>query len=149
MRKPAAPLMNASPSVPLSDPPAAKGSHPLRFYRGISKSLHFIRRAQERGLREDVLEFILEFGTEFYGMGALHLTVLEKDLPPTQRRNPLASKARDWIVVCEGGDQGITCYRRKNAAKFLKRKPKTRLSDSQLHERKDMNDIKMKVGECA
>ena len=104
----------------------------LTIYRGISRSLHFIRRAEERGLREEVLEFILTYGSEWHRMGAMHLTVIERDLPTDVRGCAMAGKAKDWIVVLRDSDLPITCYRRANAARFLKKKGKTRWSDVQV-----------------
>ena len=108
----------------------------LTIHRGVSKSLHFIRRAEERGLREDVMEFIMTFGSSWYRMGATHLTVVQRHLPQEVRGCVLAAKAEDWIVVIAEGDVPITCYRRANAARFLKKKDKTRWSDIQVVERR-------------
>ena len=130
------PALTAPYSAPGTFAPA------LRVYQNISSSLHFVRRAQERGLKEEVLEFILAFGTEFHRSGALHLTVLERDLPKLHRASPLASKARDWVVLISDTDLGITCYRRKNAASYLKKKSRRKLSEAQLMSRRTAQPAK-------
>lgn len=122
-----------SPTTRPVDSPSPTG---VTVHRGIAKSLHFIRRAEERGLREDVLEFVLAYGTEWRRMGASHLTVVERDLPPSIRGCSMAAKAKDWIVVITDGDMPITCYRRTNAVGFLRRKDKRSWSETQIEERR-------------
>lgn len=124
------------PQSPNAPTPVSTTQEPVKVHHGIARSLHFIRRAEERNLREDVLEFILTWGSEFYCTGALHLTVLERSLPRNLRGSPLAAKARDWIVVFSENDAALTCYRRTRAAQFLRKKPKARLSEAQLQNRK-------------
>ena len=119
-------------ALPLVVPTQAVPCPEVQVYRGISRSLHFIRRVQERGLDEPVLEFILTFGREYQRCGATHLTVLDKDLPKALRNSPMARKAHDWVVLFAEDDTGLTCYRRKNAVRYLKKKSPRRLSGDQL-----------------
>lgn len=122
--------------LPAAQPVDSTHSLGVTVYRGIAKSLHFIRRAEERGLREEVLEFVLTYGTEWRRMGASHLTVVERDLPPWVRGCAMAAKAKDWIVVITDGDLPITCYRRTNAVRFLRRKDKRSWSETQIAEKR-------------
>ncbi len=126
-------LATAEPIGPSHPEPGLTG---LTIYRGIAKSLHFIRRAEERGLREEVLEFILTFGTEWRRARATHLTVVERDLPQGVRGSAMAAKAKDWIVLISDDDVPITCYRRAGAVRFLSRKDKRSWSEDQITERR-------------
>ncbi len=131
-------------NLPAIDAPSIQGTPApsLRVYQNISSSLHFMRRAQERGLKEEVLEFILAFGAEFHRSGALHLTVMERDLPKQLRSSTLASKAKDWVVLIAEIDLAITCYRRKNAASYLKKKSRRKLSEEQMMARRSAQTTK-------
>jgi len=126
-------LTTAEPNVPSHPEP---GLTRLTIHRGIAKSLHFIRRAEERGLREEVLEFILTFGTEWRRARATHLTVVERDLPQGVLGSAMAGKAKDWIVLISDDDVPITCYRRAGAVRFLSRKDKRCWSEDQITERR-------------
>jgi hypothetical protein len=93
---------------------------------------HFIERRARRQLREDVLDFILEFGARARASGMTHVTVLERDLPAAWRDSSLARQARGWIVLLSDQERLITCYRRGDANRFIRRKPKRRMSDAQV-----------------
>lgn len=93
---------------------------------------HFEQRADERHLRSDVLDFILIYGSEIRAAGATHLTVHRRCLPAEVRDSDIARRSHDWIVVIADDGVALTCYRRWSAARFLKHKPKRRLSDAQL-----------------
>jgi hypothetical protein len=93
---------------------------------------HFIERRARRQLREDVLDFILEFGARARASGMTHVTVLERDLPAAWRDSSLARQARGWIVLLSDRERLITCYRRGDANRFIRRKPKRRMSDAQV-----------------
>jgi hypothetical protein len=54
--------------------------------------------------------------------GAVHLTVLDRDIPPDLRGSELSRKARDWIVITTRDGRLVTCYRRRHAWRFLQRK---------------------------
>lgn len=83
---------------------------------------HYRERAEQRGLSPEVESFLLRWGTEVQAGGARHLTLLRRDLPRALRDSENAERARDWILV--GGEDGalITCYRRRNAWRFLQKK---------------------------
>lgn len=123
-------------AVPVEQAPPPASQAGLTVHRGIARSLHFIRRAEERGLREEVLEFILTFGTEWRRARASHLTVVERHLPKGVRGTVMAAKAKDWIVLISDDDVPITCYRRTGAVRFLSRKDKRSWSEDQIIERR-------------
>lgn len=97
---------------------------------------HFLERKAQRGLRDDVLDFILLHGREAHAVGALHLTIVERELPPELRTTRLARLARDWVVLVTPDASLLTCYRRREAMRFLKRKPKRQLSWGQMVHRR-------------
>lgn len=93
----------------------------MRHRFPLLETRHFATRAAQRGLSSEVLAFVVEFGREFPSGGATSLTVLDRDLPAALRRSPMAGEARDWVVVQKHGHL-FTCYRRKGASRFLRRK---------------------------
>lgn len=100
--------------------------------RSFALTTHFLERRARRQLREDVLDFILEFGVRARAAGMTHVTVLERDLPTAWRYSALARQARGWIVLLSDQERLITCYRRGDASRFIRRKPKRRMSDTQV-----------------
>ncbi len=87
---------------------------------------HFTARAQHRGLRGDVLDFVLGYGVEVEAADAHSYTVVEKLLPADLIGAPIVRRAREWVVVTSRDGVLITCYRRKAAARFLKVKSERR-----------------------
>jgi hypothetical protein len=89
-----------------------------------ARTRHFVERACHRGLRPEVLDFILAYGIEFRAAGATSLTVLERRLPAAIADAPVVRRARGWIVVTTDDGVLLTCYRRGDASRFLRTKPK-------------------------
>jgi hypothetical protein len=87
---------------------------------------HYESRAAERALRPNVEEFLMTWGTERRAAGATHITLVRRDLPPDLQGCEEAARAEDWIIVA--GDDGtlVTCYRRANAWRFVRRKSEFR-----------------------
>ncbi|WP_223643750.1 hypothetical protein [Corallococcus sp. EGB] len=83
---------------------------------------HYKARAAERALRSDVEEFLMTWGTEIRAAGATHITLVRRDLPVDLQDSEEAVRAEGWIVVA--GDDGslVTCYRRNDAWRFVRRK---------------------------
>lgn len=98
----------------------------------IPTTHHFIERAAQRRLHPAVLQFILAFATELRVCGANHLTIVERELPEAVRNTELARRARGWIVLQADDGSLLTCYRRQDAWRFLRRKTKRKLSNAQL-----------------
>lgn len=73
-------------------------------------SLHFMRRQKQRGLRRDVLNFILEFGEFQFSRHATWLVVERQRLPVPLKNSSLALRAARWLVMMNDGVL-ITCYR--------------------------------------
>jgi hypothetical protein len=86
----------------------------------------FVEQCARWKLREEVVAFILEFGMPARACGATHLTVHERDLPWNLRDSSLARQARGWILILNDEDKLLTCYRRQDAARFLRQKSKRR-----------------------
>lgn len=92
---------------------------------------HFLLRCAERGLRTDLRDFILVHGCEFRAAGATHLVVLERRLPVELQGTEIARRARGWILLLADDGTPLTCYRRFDATRMLRRKPKLRLTREQ------------------
>lgn len=86
----------------------------------------FVEQSARWKLREEVIGFILEFGTPARACGATHITVHERDLPWSLRDSSLSRQARGWILILNDEDRLLTCYRRQDASRFLRQKPKRR-----------------------
>ena len=86
---------------------------------------HFRERTQARGLKAEILDFILVWGTAVHAAGACHLVVLRRDLPKDVRSDPRVEQATQWVIVmsCDGTCLA-TCFRNDEAHKFVKAKPK-------------------------
>lgn len=76
----------------------------------IVLSDHFAKRQEQRGLRRDVLNFILEFGKLRFSRKATWLVVERRTLPAYLRNSSLALRAAQWVVMVNDGVL-VTCYR--------------------------------------
>lgn len=87
---------------------------------------HYRSRAAERALRSDVEEFLMTWGTETRAAGATHITLVRRDLPVDMQGIEETARAEGWIIVV--GDEGslVTCYRRNDAWRFVRRKSQMR-----------------------
>lgn len=83
---------------------------------------HYCHRRAERALRPDVESFVMTYGTERRACGATHMTVVRSDLPPELRDAKIADRAEGWIVVAADDGSLLTCYRRSDAWKHIRRK---------------------------
>jgi hypothetical protein len=83
-------------------------------------SAHFSHRRKQRGLRSDVLQFILEYSDIRFAKGATWLVVGRKTLPPHVRNTSLADRAARWLVLVKDGVL-VTCYRSDNPIRHLRR----------------------------
>jgi hypothetical protein len=88
---------------------------------------HAAARLAHRGLKRELLEFILDFGHRETGSGGTWHAVYERELPSYLRRSPLADAARSWIVLTSVSDDAvITAYPRKDASRHIRQKCRKR-----------------------
>lgn len=85
---------------------------------------HSQERAGQRCITDELLTWVLTYGTPTNRQGVTFFTVFSKDLP-----NDLAPTIRQKIknlvvLIAADGRKIITCYRAKNAVKYLKKKRK-------------------------
>jgi hypothetical protein len=86
---------------------------------------HFRERSIGRGLKPEVLNFVLVWGTSIRAAGARHLVVLNKELPVEVQGDPIAKVATQWVLVLSpDGRTLVTCFRNDEAHKFVKTKSK-------------------------
>lgn len=83
---------------------------------------HYQARAFERALDPNIERFLILWGTETRAAGATHLTVLRRELPPEVRGSEEAARAEGWIIVTSDDGTLLTCYRRKDAWRYIRRK---------------------------
>src|SRR5262249_43377478 len=84
---------------------------------------HHQARASERALHSDVEESLMTGGTETRAAGATHITLVRRDLPIDLQDTEEAARAEGWIIVV---GSPVTCYRRADAWRFLRRKSQMR-----------------------
>ena len=83
-------------------------------------SAHFVSRQEQRGLKREVLSFIMEFGTvKFYRKGTW-LVVERRTLPALLKNSSLARRAAQWLVLVNDGVL-VTCYRCNSPLRKLRR----------------------------
>ena len=101
----------------------------------LNISLHAQGRTQQRGLRREVLQFLLEYGEMKLGAGALWCFLREDRLPTYLQDNKIVEQARRWVLVfSEDGRTFVTAYARADASKHATRKsqqPRNRYGDKQ------------------
>jgi hypothetical protein len=89
----------------------------------IRKTKHISKRQRQRGLREDVLELILDFGEVKYGAGAVWYCLRQRLLPSYLKGTEIAKMAESWVVVATEDTAFImTAYARKNPNRHIRLK---------------------------
>jgi len=83
----------------------------------LVKTGHVVDRQKQRGLRSDILQFILDFGHVEYARGYAYYCILERTLPSYLAGSEIAQMARRWVVITGGHrDLVLTAYATKNAS---------------------------------
>ncbi len=89
----------------------------------IRKTKHIGDRQQQRGLREDILELILDFGEVKNGAGAVWYCLRQRLLPSYLKGTEIAKMAEVWVVVASEDTAVIkTAYARKNPNRYIRLK---------------------------
>jgi hypothetical protein len=87
------------------------------------KSQHVIARQRHRGLRDEILDFILDYGDVEQGSGAAWYLIKERSLPRYLQHTRLVELARPWVVMTsEDGREIITAYAREDASHHIRMK---------------------------
>ena len=84
----------------------------------LIKSDHFIKRQGQRGLKKNVLDFILEYSEIRYARRATWLVIVKKKLPKNLKNTSLAKQGAQWLVMMRDGIL-VTCYRNNNPLRHL------------------------------
>lgn len=87
----------------------------------MDRTDHFRQRASQRGLRVNVLSFVLAHGTLVNRAGARFVTILRREIPPGVDHE-LVERALGWVVVVSHDGAPMTCYRRQHAYRYVRRK---------------------------
>ena len=86
------------------------------------RTQHVKTREKQRGLWDDVLQFILDFGHAEHRQGYAYYCLRERSLPPYLAGSTLARQARPWVVVVGGrGEVVITAYASRNPQRKVRR----------------------------
>lgn len=88
----------------------------------IEATAHYRARAVERGLPARAERFLRTWGTETWAAGATQITLSRKHLPAELRDTRDAKRAEGWILVAADNGALMTCYRRRDAWRFIRRK---------------------------
>lgn len=84
----------------------------------IRRTLHFEQRKKQRGLREEVLRFIIDHGEMHPAKGAAMILVEKRRLPSGLKESSLAHRAAQWLLIMKDTDL-ITCYRSRKPIRYL------------------------------
>jgi hypothetical protein len=88
-----------------------------------ANSLHAQERLQQRGLRWELVEFLLYYGETRLGSGALWCFLKEDSLPTDLRGAKIVEHARRWVLVLsEDGGTVVTAYARNDVSNHVKHK---------------------------
>ena len=90
----------------------------------FAATAHFQERLAKRGLKRELLEFILVWGSEVRAAGVRQIVVVRKELPEEIQATPTAVQASQWVLVMAPDGALITCFRNPDALKFARTKPK-------------------------
>ncbi|SRR5579875_758329 len=93
--------------------------------RGLHMSRHGAKRAAQRNIPLDALEYVMTYGRTMRRTGALFYFLGHRDLPPMDRHNARIARLVGTVVIVEGGSV-ITLYRNPAALRDIKRKLKYR-----------------------
>jgi hypothetical protein len=86
-----------------------------------TNSLHAQERLQQRGLRREVVEFLLDYGEATLGAGAMWCFLKEDSLPTYLQGTKIVECARRWVLVLsEDGRTIVTAYARGDASKHVR-----------------------------
>ncbi len=96
------------------------------------RTRHYQQRAGQRSLRTSNEEFVMAWGRETQAAGAVHMTVLRRDLPGGLRDSREARRAEGWIIVLSEDGALLSCYRRMDAPAYLRRKSQRRWRRCQM-----------------
>jgi len=92
--------------------------------RHVNHTDHSKWRACQRAIDTQILNLTLEFGTPFYRQGMVFYTVLKNNIPKNMDHSVRSKLKNIVVLLSSNGYQIVTCFRAKNAVKFLRRKPK-------------------------
>lgn len=105
----------------------------------IPKCSHAIERQQQRGLKNDILQFILDFGEIEYGAGAIWYVIREGSLPSYLKSSRIAERTKPWVFIAKtigrNTDMVITVYPDKNPSRHIRRKSQQTLNFKQNYDR--------------
>lgn len=68
----------------------------------------------------------MTWGTETRAAGATHITLVRRHLPIDLQYTEEAARAEGWIIVASDDGSLVTCYRRNDAWRFVRRKSQIR-----------------------
>lgn len=88
-----------------------------------AKTNHLQERQQQRGLRDDVLEFILDYGQVQRDSAVRWYHVQRRSLPSYLRNSELAERASHWVVIVDKDNPtAITAYAVRNPSRHIRQK---------------------------
>lgn len=87
-------------------------------------SYHSQKRASQRGIRNCIIEYAIQFGNEIFKQGLIFYAVAQKNIPLTIDAS-IREKLKNMVVIMAGdSNQIITCYKSNNAFKHIRKKYK-------------------------
>ncbi|HRW86771.1 MAG TPA: DUF350 domain-containing protein [Bacteroidales bacterium] len=90
----------------------------------IILSDHSRRRAQQRGITENLICLAMEYSLPIFKQGLVFYAVIEKLLPDNLDHRIREKLNNMVIVAAQDSDEVITCYKRNHAIHYINKKPK-------------------------
>jgi hypothetical protein len=92
------------------------------------QSRHARRRAAQRNLTTDAVEYIMTWGRVIYRTGAGFYFLARKDIPAQHRHLPWVMRLDGAVALVSRGGEVITLYRDADALRLIQRKLKYRIT---------------------
>ena len=91
----------------------------------LQHTVHSRQRAAQRGLSDDEIEYVFQYGSRFHREGALIYYLRKQDVPLHDQRKAWAVQlVGTALVVAKDGRTLLTAWRnRRNGLKVIKKKP--------------------------
>ena len=87
-----------------------------------TQTSHFSSRRSQRGLKESVLSFILDYGTRIQRAGAVFVVLEVKSVP----QDDMIVGAEHWVVILSQDEQTlITCFPHDKPMHYVRTLDKT------------------------
>ncbi len=92
--------------------------------RALQHSIHSAIRTAQRGLNDDEIDYVYQFGSRYHAGGALVYFLRHRDVPLTDQRNDFLTRLEGTALVVspDNGTLLTTWRNRRNGLKQIRKK---------------------------